>query len=89
MELIFESAFKKGKKALDKKHYDFSELEKVIRFLTTEQPLPNKYRDHSLSGDKKRTRDCHIDKNVVLLYRIENKNLVLVNIGNHKDLLGK
>lgn len=82
--------FDKDVKALAKKHYKFNELFKVIEILKNSETLPGKYRDHSLSGNYKGYRECHIDDNILLIYRvIDNKELILYRIGNHKDLLNK
>ena len=47
-----------------------AELLAVVRLLAEDMPLPEKYRDHSLSGDWKDHRDCHIKPDLVLIYSI-------------------
>jgi mRNA interferase YafQ len=55
--------------------------------LTNDQSLPEKNRDHALSGDWKDHRDCHIKPDLVLIYRKpDNAVLQLVRLGSHSEL---
>ena len=53
--------------------------------------LPDKNRDHDLSGDWAGHRECHILPDWLLVYRIEDDVLVLTlaRTGTHSDLFGK
>ena len=89
LTVSYELTFLKGRKTLEKKHYNFEEFNKIIDLLARGEPLPGKYKDHALSGNKKGYRDCHIDKNIVLIYYKSNNQLTLIDIGTHKEVLGK
>ncbi|MBS9781407.1 MAG: type II toxin-antitoxin system YafQ family toxin [Gammaproteobacteria bacterium] len=65
-----------------------SELIEVLYCLTHNQPLADKYRDHSLSGNWKGFRDCHIKPDLVLIYRVNNQNLELHRLNSHSELFG-
>lgn len=54
-------------------------------------PLPEKNRDHELSGDWTGYRECHILPDWLLVYRIKNDVLVLtlVRTGTLSDLFSK
>ena len=71
-----------------KRGYDLSLLQKVIDLLLADRPLPLQYRDHALTGDKKAYRECHIQPDWLLMYRIERDRLILVlqRTGTHADL---
>ncbi len=58
----------------------------VIYLLQNNQPLPEKYKDHPLSGNMDNYRDCHIFNDLVLIYRIEDKHLYLSRIGTHSQI---
>jgi mRNA interferase YafQ len=59
----------------------------IIRALADDVPLPEKYRDHALTGDWKDHRDCHIKADLVLIYRkLDDDVLQLVRIGTHSEL---
>lgn len=89
LEIIKEKTFEKQIKSLLKKHYNLAEFNNVINLLKYEKPLPGKYRDHPLVGDLKGCRDCHLDKNIVLIYRLYKDKIVLYMIGTHSDILDK
>ena len=80
--------FRKDLKRLLKRGLDRQKLLEVVRLLASGQPLPPKYKDHALTGDLAGLRDCHIQNDWVLLYKIENLVLVLtlVRTGTHSDL---
>ena len=50
--------------------------------------LNEKYKDHSLLGRYKDNRECHINSDWLLIYKIDNEKLVLpaVRTGSHSDL---
>lgn len=66
-------------------------LEDVIAALAMGEPLPEKNKDHALTGNWAGYRECHILPDWLLLYRIEDDVLVLTlaRTGTHSDLLGK
>ena len=60
----------------------------VLDYLVREQPLPEKYRDHKLTGDYRGYRECHISPDWLLIYKTDRSRLILVlaRTGNHSDL---
>lgn len=66
-------------------------LEDIITTLAMGESLPNKYKDHPLSGNWIGNRECHILPHWLLIYRIEDDVLVLTltRTGKHSDLFGK
>ena len=90
-QIIKSDTFLKDIKTLIKKHYDFETFKKVIQLLENEGLLPNKFKEHTLVGNFKGLRECHIDKNIILIYEknLISKEIILYRIGNHKDLLNK
>ena len=80
--------FEKDLKKLKKRKYDLKLLEKIIDKLANDERLPEKYRDHTLSGDYKGFRECHIQPDWLLIYKIEKNILVLTlsRTGTHSDL---
>jgi len=62
-------------------------LPKILYLLAEDVALPLKYFDHSLSGDWKDHRDCHIKPDLILIYRKPNKEVLqLVRLGLHSEL---
>jgi mRNA interferase YafQ len=59
----------------------------VIESLAADTQLPEKLRDHRLSGTWKDYRDCHIRPDLVLIYRKPDEDtLELVRLGSHSEL---
>lgn len=83
--------FKKDYKLAMKRGLDIRLLEDVISNLAMGIPLPEKNRDHDLSGNWVGYRECHILPNWLLIYRIDHGVLVLTlsRTGSHSDLFGK
>lgn len=83
--------FKRDFKLAEKQGLDMNELAKVITTLANGETLPEKYRDHELQGNYKGHRECHIEPDWLLIYKISKKILVLslVRTGSHSRLFGK
>ena len=59
----------------------------VVSLLAADAPLPERYRDHALTGDWKDHRDCHVRPDLVLIYRKPDaETLDLVRLGSHSQL---
>ena len=80
--------FDKDLKKLKKRKYDLKLLAKIINKLCDSEILPEKYRDHCLTGDYKGFRECRIQIDWILIYKIERNILVLtlLRTGTHSDL---
>ncbi len=64
-----------------------TELSQVVRWLAADKPLPRRHFDHSLSGEWKDYRDCHIRPDLILIYRKpDDIHLDLVRLGSHSEL---
>ena len=83
--------FKKDYKQAIKRGLDITQLEDVIADLATGIPLPEKNRDHALSGNWVGHRECHVLPDWLLIYRIDGNVLVLTlsRTESHNDLFGK
>ena len=90
-DIVWTTKFKKDYKLAMKRHLDIEQLDDIIRALSRGETLPEKNKDHELSGDWAGHRECHIQPDWLLVYRIEDDVLVLTlaRIGTHSDLFGK
>jgi mRNA interferase YafQ len=84
--LICSAQFRRDVKLAQRPGKDLSKLRELILLLAEGQPLPPRYKDHPLSGDWKHYRDCHIESDWLLIYKIEGDDLYLVRTGTHSDL---
>ena len=80
--------FQKDLKRLQKRGYDLSLLTAVIKKLAVGETLPEKNRDHWLTGDYSGCRECHIAPDWLLIYEIDGDALILylTRTGSHSDL---
>ncbi|MFT5349615.1 MAG: mRNA interferase YafQ [Planctomycetota bacterium] len=80
------SRFRRDVKRLQRRDKDIGKLRAVIIELTNERFLDERYREHPLTGDWVNYRDCHIEPDWLLLYRITDNELQLARTGSHSDL---
>ena len=82
------SRFQKDLKRIKKRGYDLSLLTRVLKLLAAGEPLPEKNRDHPLTGDFRGCRECHIAPDWLLIYEVEEETLILylTRTGTHSDL---
>ncbi len=86
----FKKAFKKILKSGIFKSKDRIRFENVLNTLVRREKLTAQFHDHEMVGSLLGNRECHIKPNLLLIYRVENEELVLilVNIGSHSELFG-
>ncbi len=65
---------------------DLEKLLFVVGELAEEHVLATKYQDHALKGEYKGKQDCHIEPDWLLIYAIEDDELVLYRTGSHSNL---
>ena len=85
-EIFRTSQFKRDVKKAKRRGKDTDRLKEVIVLLVQGQALPAKHKDHQLKGVNKDFRECHIEPDWLLTYRIEANLLQLVTTGSHSDL---
>lgn len=83
--------FRRDYKLAARRGLNIGLLEDVIASLARGVPLPEKNRDHALSGNWTGYRECHILPDWLLVYRVDDDVLVLIlsRTGSHSDLFGK
>ena len=83
--------FKKDFKLAMKRSMKIELLEEVIAMLAMGETLPDKHKDHALTGNWVGHRECHILPDWLLIYRIEDEvlALTLARPGTHSYLFGK
>lgn len=88
LELELRNSFKKDIRRAKKRNYRLKKLEKIIEILRKEEELPEEYDDHKLTGNWKGHRECHIEPDWLLVYKIEKEELILVlcHTGTHSDI---
>ena len=86
LKLNFSGQIKKDLRRCKKRGYNMSKFENVVDVLRIPEKLPDKYKDHSLAGEYKGRRECHIAPDWLLIYEIFEEELFLDRTGTHSDL---
>ena len=86
LEILKSNKFKKDFKRIQKRNWNIESLKTAIEILASGNSLPDEYKDHSLIGKFSEYRDCHIESDWLLIYKIEDNFLVLYRTGSHSDI---
>ena len=88
LTIRYETSFKKDYKRAKRRGYNLYLIEEVIRLLVQQEPLPERYKEHSLIGNYAGYRECHITPDWLLIYKVKDNELILVlsRTGTHSDL---
>ena len=70
LDVVLSNRFKKDLKLAAKRGLDLDALNAIVDQLAAGQPLPDKNRDHALTGDYIGFRECHIRPDWLLVYRV-------------------
>ncbi len=82
---LFETkSFKKDRKKLSQSQK--LKLLDVVETLLAEEQLNSQYRDHSLQGNFKGCRECHVEPDLLLVYEVIENELILHHISSHSEL---
>lgn len=88
LKVRYSAKFKKDFKLAQKRGMPMQELKSIIEKLAAGETLEAKHRDHALSGNYAMFRECHIQPDWLLIYRINENALELLahRTGTHSDL---
>lgn len=86
LKLKGSTRFKKDFKKYRHNQFLIEEFETIVILLRKKKKLPEKNRDHTLSGEYFGFRECHIKPDVLLIYNSDEEFLYLARIGSHSEL---
>ena len=88
LEVKYSKLFRKDLKRYKHKPQKLEKAKEVIRKLANDEPLESKHRDHALQGAYKGYRECHIEPDLLLIYKKCEDILVLVcfRLGSHSEV---
>ncbi len=78
--------FEKDLKRMIKAGKEKKKIKTIIGKLINQKLLENKHRDHKLTGDYINRRECHIEPDWLLIYKIEGDEIIFERTGTHSDL---
>jgi mRNA interferase YafQ len=80
------NSFERDLKRIKKRGKPLHKLQEIIELLAHQHPLPARQRDHMLTGNWQGTRECHIEPDWLLIYKVVESTLTLIRTGSHSDL---
>ena len=86
---VFTRQFDKDVKRMQMRAKNLEKLKIIIRSLIAEKSLDPISRDHKLIGNWKGRRECHIESNWLLIYKIEENRIIFERTGTHSDFFRK
>lgn len=78
-KIKFTKRFKKDLKQAKKQGKDIEKLFDIIEKLAEDETLDERYRDHSLTGNYKGTRECHIEPDFLLIYEKNRRGFSIIS----------
>lgn len=88
MRFLTTNRFEKEYKKMQKQGKDIAKLHAVMDKIINEEKLSERHRDHELIGNFKDRRECHIESDWLLIYKIEKniETIIFERTGSHTDL---
>lgn len=86
---IYTRQFERDLKRMKKRRKKTEKLKIILRSLIEEEELDPIHRDHKLVGNWLGRRDCHIESDWLLIYKIESDRIIFERTGTHSDLFSK
>lgn len=72
---------------MEKRGKNAAKLEAIMSQLIREIPLDAQSKDHKLQGKFAGHRECHIEPDWLLIYRVVTDEIIFERTGSHSDLL--
>ncbi len=82
----FTRQFERDLRLMQRRGKDIPKLRSVMTLLIEELPLAERMRDHSLVGNWRGRRECHIEPDWLLIYKLEDNEIIFDRTGTHADL---
>jgi mRNA interferase YafQ len=86
---IYTRQFERDLKRIKKRGKNIDKLKIILRSLIEEEEIDPIHRDHKLIGNWLFRRECHIESDWLLIYKIEDEQIIFERTGSHSDLFSK
>ena len=83
---MYTRQFEKDVKRLRKRNKNLDKLRIVIRSLIVGERIDPIHRDHKVLGDYEGRRECHIESDWLLIYKVDGDSIIFERSGSHSDL---
>jgi len=86
---IYTKQFSKDLKRCQRRAKNLNKFKIIVRSLLSGETLDPIHRDHRLVGNYAGRRDCHIESDWLLIYRMKVNTIIFERMGTHSDLFKK
>ena len=89
LQLSYTKQFQKDLKKNQKRGKNIDKIKLVIENLAYERKLDSRLKDHKLVGNYQDRRECHIEPDWLLIYKLTSQEIIFERTGSHSDLFKK
>ncbi len=82
----YSNRFRKDFEKAIKLNYNMELIKPVMHRLENGESLEAKYNDHPLKGEYFNCRECYIEPDWLLIYKVISENIYFIRTGTHSDL---
>jgi mRNA interferase YafQ len=82
----YTTQFERDLRRMQRRGKDTAKLKVVLTALINEDPLAERHRDHPLKGNFRNRRECHVEPDWLLIYKLANGGIIFERTGTHADL---
>lgn len=86
LNVKYTNVFKKEVKLAKRRGKNLDKLQEIIQLLAEGRGINPRYCDHPLIGNYRGRRECHIEPDWLLIYKLEENNIIFERMGTHADL---
>ena len=86
---VYTRQFERDLKRIKKRRKNIEKLKIILHSLIEEEELDPIHRDHKLIGSWLVRRECHVESDWLLIYKIEDDRIIFERTGTHSDLFRK
>ena len=72
----YTTQFERDLRLMQRRGKDTGKLKTILTALINEEPLPERQRDHPLLGNYKGRRECHVEPDWLLIYKLVNNEII-------------
>jgi len=82
----YTTQFERDLRLQQRRGKDPAKLKEVLAALINEEVLAEHYRDHPLRGNFRNRRECHVEPDWLLIYKLNGDEIIFERTGRHSDL---
>lgn len=86
LRVVYTKKFERDLKRCKRRGKNFEKFKVLAKQLCAGQELARKHRDHQLIGNYIGYRECHIEPDWLLIYKLDGESLIFQRLGSHSDL---